>query len=218
MLALRAAGVSHAFGDHRVLADISVQVRRGEWLAIVGPSGSGKSTLLSILGLLLVPDAGTVHVGGRGDVLGLRRRARLAVMRDIGWVFQASNAQPRRQVLDNVAGPLILRGRGHSGARQAAQEILDRLGIGHLADMPARALSGGELQRVSIARAVVAQPTIVIADEPTGQLDASTTDEALSTLRRVSQFGTGVLVATHDLAVADRADRVLPLRDGRLQP
>lgn len=213
--ALSGTGIGHTYTGRYVLRDTSIQVEHGEWVAVVGPSGSGKSTLLSILGLLLSPNTGVVSVGRHRDVLTTRGRRRLEVARDIGWVFQTSNALPRRMVLDNVAGPLLLRGYSHRNAREHAYEVLAELEIRHLAMMQARDLSGGELQRACIARAVVAKPAVVIADEPTGQLDAATTEDVLRTFRRIAHLGAGVLVATHDPAVADRADRTLVLVDGQ---
>lgn len=216
MRALTVEGIGHAYGGHEVLAGVTLEVTAGELTAVVGPSGSGKSTLLSIAGLLLRPDAGTVRVGDRPPAWALPTAARLEALRAVGWVFQSMNALGRRTAGDNVVLPLVARGEARPTARRRARKALEEIGIDHLADQRAAELSGGELQRMCIARALAGRPDVVVADEPTGQLDHASSDRVVDALRRAADLGTAVLLATHDLEAAARADRVLHLRDGRL--
>ena len=201
-----------------VLDGVDLEVGPGEWVAILGPSGSGKSTLLNILGLLDQPDAGVYQLAGR-DVsdIGDTRRAEIR-NRYIGFVFQRFNLLARTSALDNVAAPLLYRGvrRGERIAR--ARAALEQVGLAERAEHDPGELSGGEVQRVAIARALVGDPTVLLADEPTGNLDAASGADILDLFARLHRAGRTVLVITHDPSVAGRAQRRLLLDSGRLVP
>ena len=207
MLQLHA--LSKSFGDAPVFRDVGFTVARGEFVALVGESGVGKSTLLNCIAGLERPDAGRVQLDGQ-DLLALDEagRARLRRAR-LGFVFQAFHVLPHLSVAENVALPLLLLGRPDAARVQA---VLDAVGLGGLgARMPAQ-LSGGQLQRVAIARAVVHAPALILADEPTGNLDPATAERVLSVLvAQVRGSGAACLLATHSRAAAQRADRVLRL-------
>jgi predicted ABC-type transport system involved in lysophospholipase L1 biosynthesis ATPase subunit len=186
-------------------------------VALVGPSGSGKSTLLHLAGGLDVPDAGTVRLDGR-DLSGLSvaERARLR-RRDVGFVFQFFHLLPSLTVAENVELPLLLDGRRGRAARATAEAVLERVGVAHRAAHLPGELSGGEMQRAAIARALVGGPRLVLADEPTGNLDSATGRAVLDLLSSlVREAGTTLVMVTHDEAAAERTGRVVRLLDGRL--
>jgi ABC-type lipoprotein export system ATPase subunit len=200
--------------DVQALEDVDLVVDEGELVALVGKSGSGKSTLLHLAGGLDVPDSGRVCLGDR-DVgsLDIAERARLR-RREIGFVFQFFHLIPTLTVLENVELPLLLDGakRGTRG-----RELLGRVGLADRADHLPGELSGGEMQRAAVARALVARPRLLLADEPTGNLDSSTGEDVLRLLREeVQEEGTALLMVTHDAEAASRADRVHRLVDGRI--
>lgn len=211
-MSLVLSGVGHRYGDRpAVLTDVSLEVEPDETVAIVGPSGSGKTTLLSIIGGLLRPTAGEVTLDG------VRVDREPLPPGSFGWVFQTINLFPRRTALDNVAIGLYAVGHLPATTLAPSQEMLKAVGLAELADPPAMKLSGGEAQRVGVARALVGRPRYVLADEPTGQLDRSTSDVVADALLRARPAGTTVITATHDLQVAERCQRRFVLVDGRLR-
>lgn len=202
--------ITHAYApDTLVLADVDISLDRGESLALVGPSGVGKTTLLWILGGLLRPTSGNVTL--EGVAVGPDHQSNRQRARDFGWVFQSMNVLPRRTALDNVALGAISLGDQRSFANESAARLLNRVGLGSMALKPLYKLSGGETQRVCIARSLVGQPKFVLADEPTGQLDRSTSDLVLDAMWEALNRDVGLVVATHDQQVAARCDRVLRL-------
>ena len=198
----------------RALRGVDIDVARGEFVAITGASGSGKSTLLHILGGLDRPDAGDVSVDGRAlSALSDEELARLR-RRRLGFVLQFFNLLPTLNAAENVAFPLLLDAAPDSLER--AGQMLDHVGLSHRASHRPSQLSGGEQQRVALARALVTQPAVVMADEPTGNLDSTTGAEILSLLRRTADGGQTILLVTHDPSIAGYADRTVRLADGAL--
>jgi predicted ABC-type transport system involved in lysophospholipase L1 biosynthesis ATPase subunit len=200
-----------------VLRGVDVDVHPGEIVAIVGRSGSGKSTLMHLAGGLASPDQGDVRLGGEAlSAMGPRARA-VARRRQIGFVFQAFHLLPGLDVIENVAMPLLLNGESRRRAQDRARPILDAVGLGERAAHLPSELSGGELQRAAIARALVADPSLVLADEPTGNLDSTTAEEIIDLLvGRVRGAGLAMMLVTHDPLIAAHADRLLTMADGLL--
>ncbi len=219
MLELCDVAKAYASGDERIHAadGVSLAVEAGELVALYGPSGSGKTTLLLLAAGILRPDAGTVRFGGR-DVAAMGEREAAAYrMRDVGIVFQSFHLIPGASALDNATVKLLGRGRTRREARRSAQPWLDRVGIGEKAERHPGRLSAGERQRVAIARALANGPRLLLADEPTGNLDSESGRAVLALLAEACHAqGLAALLATHDPAALDYADRALALRDGRL--
>jgi ABC-type lipoprotein export system ATPase subunit len=202
------------------LVDVNLRVERGEWIAIVGPSGSGKSTLLNVLGLLDLASNGTYRLDGI-DVAELSDAELTAVRGErIGFVFQSFHLLSHRTVLENVMLAEIYgtttRRFPRTGRRERAAAALERVGLGHRLEFLPSRLSGGERQRVAIARAIVTQPTLLLADEPTGNLDTTTTESILELFEDLRADDLTIVMITHDGEVAERAGRSVRIRDGRL--
>jgi putative ABC transport system ATP-binding protein len=197
------------------LRGVTLAVEPGDYLAIVGPSGSGKSTLMHLMGGLDRPTSGRLSIGGR-DVAGLSA-GEMARLRNetVGFVFQAFHLLPRTSAVDNVALPLVYRGMGAGARRRRAAEVLDRVGLAHRMKHRPNQLSGGEQQRVAIARALVTEPAVLLADEPTGNLDTATGAAVLGLLEQMNaESGVALVLVTHDREVAGRASREVTMRDG----
>ncbi len=214
------AGVSKVFDGKRqvtALQDLNLRIERGEMVAVIGPSGSGKSTLLNLIGGLDRPTAGEIRIEG-ALLSGLSDDELTRVRRDkIGFIFQFFNLLPTLSCLENAALPLHLRGWPRNKAGERARELLELVQLGHRLEHLPEELSGGERQRVAIARALAVYPPILLADEPTGNLDTQTGKEILNLIRDVHRrLDTTVLIVTHDMSVARECPRVIRLCDGRI--
>ena len=198
------------------LKGVSLTIADGDYVAIIGPSGSGKSTLMHLLGALDRPTSGRLLINGK-DVATLSA-PEMALLRNetIGFVFQAFHLLPRTSALDNVALPLVYRGLGARERRQRAQSTLERVGLGARLNHRPNQLSGGEQQRVAIARALVTEPTVLLADEPTGNLDSATGQAVLELLEQLNAEGVALVMVTHDRDIAARARRQIAMRDGEI--
>ena len=216
-----ADGLGKVYGTDiqtRALADVSFEIAGGEFIAIVGRSGSGKSTLLNLLGLLDTPSEGTLHLRGV-ESNSLDKRGRAALRNELlGFVFQYHHLLPEFSVRENILMPYLISRRPVDDAiTSRVDETLKVLGLDGLGDKSANALSGGQKQRVAIGRALMNRPPIVLADEPTGNLDTENTESVYALFRTINaEWGTTFLIVTHDQDIASMTDRILELRDGRL--
>jgi ABC-type lipoprotein export system ATPase subunit len=219
LLCLEQVSRSFRLGDSeiRALDRVDLGIARGEVVVVTGPSGSGKSTLLHLAGGLDRPDSGTVTFDGT-DLASLKREAAARFRRrHLGFVFQFFNLVPALSAVENVSLPLLLDGVAPAEADRRAAELLDHIGLGDRCHQRAAQLSGGQLQRVSIARALITAPALLLADEPTGNLDSATGQQVMDELRAAtSAAGTAVLLITHDRSLLRDGDRALQLRDGNL--
>ena len=199
-----------------VLHDVSMTVEQGEYIAIMGPSGSGKTTLMNLLGCLDVPTSGKYYLEGQ-DIGSLSDDALADIRnRSIGFVFQNFHLLPKMTALDNVALPLLYRGVPLKERRTRAEAALKLMGLGDRMDFFPNQLSGGQQQRVAIARAIVGNPRLLLADEPTGALDTASGNQIMDIFRRLSQRGITIIMITHEQSIAQCADKIYHILDGRL--
>ncbi len=198
------------------LNDVSLEIQKGEFLAIIGPSGSGKSTLMNMVGCLDRPNKGTYHLDGKD--IGKMDDNSLATIRNrkIGFIFQNFNLLSKLSALENVELPLLYAGVPTCERRERALEGLDKVGLKDRAGHLPTQLSGGQQQRVAIARALVGQPAILLADEPTGALDSKTSKEILILMKELNELGHTIILITHDLEIAKQARRMVSIQDGQL--
>ena len=200
-----------------VLQGIDLEIKKGEYVALMGPSGSGKSTLMNILGCLDTPTSGTYILNGKhvsemqdDELAGIRNK-------EIGFVFQTFNLMPRTTALDNVALPMVYAGYSKSERIERASEVLKQVGLDDRMDHKPNQLSGGQRQRVAVARALVNKPSIILADEPTGNLDSKTSVEIMNLFNEIHANGNTVILVTHEEEIAAYAHRIIRLRDGIIE-
>lgn len=205
-----------AAGPFPVLKDINLAITAGEFVAVMGPSGSGKSTFMNILGCLDVPTAGEYHLAGK-NIAALDKNA-LAHLRNqvIGFVFQGFNLLPRISLEDNVALPLVYAGINRNERRARARAVLQQVGLGDYANTLPSRISGGQQQRVAIARALINSPQLILADEPTGNLDSQTSKDIMTIFRQLNNDGITVVLVTHEADIAVYAKRLVRFVDGRI--
>jgi putative ABC transport system ATP-binding protein len=219
LLSLDAITKVYTMGDVQVhaLRGVTLQIDAGDFVAVMGSSGSGKSTLMNVIGCLDRPTAGHYLLDGR-DV-GRMNKNELAEIRNgtIGFVFQSFNLLSRTSALENVELPLLYAGVAGRRRRERAREALSRVGLGERVNHHPNQMSGGQQQRVAIARALVSQPKIIVADEPTGNLDSETSTEIMALLQELGQSGITILIVTHEHDIAGYASRVLTMKDGRVR-
>ncbi len=219
VIALRNIRRRYVMGDQTInaLAGIDLDIGRNEYLAVIGASGSGKSTLMNILGCLDRPSEGNYLLNGR-DVAQMNDNELAQVRnRDIGFIFQSFNLLPRADALHNVMQPLVYRRLPMAERRRLATRALERVGLATRMDHLPNQLSGGQRQRVAVARALVGEPSILLADEPTGNLDSSTTIEIMALFDELHQAGQTIIIVTHEPEIAEHCHRIIRLRDGLVE-
>jgi putative ABC transport system ATP-binding protein len=217
---IRMENISKVYDTGRIkveaLRGVSLQIDKGEFVAIVGPSGSGKSTLMNLIGCLDTPSSGSYRLRGR-PVSGLNRDELAEVRnRRIGFVFQNFNLMPQISAYENVEMPLLFGGVGRSERKRRVTELLDKVGLGDRMDHKPTEISGGQMQRVAVARALAMEPDILLADEPTGNLDTTSGNDILGLFEELWRQGRTMIVITHDMALARRASRIVEIRDGAM--
>jgi putative ABC transport system ATP-binding protein len=218
MIELKNAGKKYQQGAREVhaLRDVSLSIKKGEFLSIMGPSGSGKSTLLNLIGGLDQPSGGEIFIDGRplhgisDDELTLIRRRR------VGFIFQFFNLLPILTAVENVSLPLLLEGTPFAQIKPKAETLLGRVGLGERTEHRPEQLSGGEMQRVAIARALISSPSVLLADEPTGNLDSHTSEEIFMLLKSLHEQGQTIVMVTHDSRAAAYGSRIITLKDGAI--
>ena len=210
---------SYSMGETIVhaLKNVNLSIHRGEYIAILGPSGSGKSTLMNMLGCLDTPSDGSYHLQGE-DVSRLSRNELAEIRnRKVGFIFQSFNLLDYANALDNVSLPLVFRGTATKERARRAEKLLEKVGLGDRMHHKPKELSGGQRQRVAIARALVTDPDIILADEPTGNLDSQSGAEIINLFEELTSQGKTLIIVTHDINVAKRTRRILHIKDGLLQ-
>ncbi len=215
MVLLELRDITKRVGQELILKRVSLRVETGEFIAIIGPSGSGKSSLLYIMGLLDRPTSGTILyrneiIEWKDAVINRLRNQKL------GFVFQFHYLIPELNVLENVMAPQLKAGRSYGEAKERALELLTRLGLDAKSKRQVFEISGGEMQRVAIARALANNPEILLCDEPTGNLDTKNTQRVMEIFEELNQEGTTIVMVTHDMSLAERAKRVIEMRDGEI--
>lgn len=219
MLALKDVVKTYSMGDEKVhaLSGVSLDIDKNEYVAIMGPSGSGKSTLMNIIGCLDVPTSGSYSLDG--ETVATKTESELAVIRNrmIGFVFQTFNLIPRSNIFHNVELPLIYGGMAKAERRRRAEEAIEKVGLSDRMKHQPNELSGGQRQRVAIARALVFNPSIILADEPTGNLDSKTGEEIMRILDDMHAAGQTIILVTHEDHIAQHAHRTIRLRDGKIE-
>ncbi|WP_368407832.1 ABC transporter ATP-binding protein [Haloarchaeobius salinus] len=199
------------------LDGVDLEIPRGSYVAVMGPSGSGKSTLMNVVGCLDTPTEGTVYLDGQ-EVTAMSDRERTRIRgEEVGFVFQTFNLMPRLTAVENVALPLVFRGVPADERRERATELLERVGLGDRLDHVPNMLSGGQRQRVAIARALVNDPALILADEPTGNLDTETGENIMALFEELHAEGNTVVMVTHERPIAEHAERVVHLLDGHIE-
>ncbi|HRP90177.1 MAG TPA: ABC transporter ATP-binding protein [Edaphocola sp.] len=214
---LTAINLEKSYKDLTVLKNVSLSIRKGEFIAIVGPSGAGKSTLLHLLGILEKPDTGSISISGQ-DLTQMNSNKQAAFRnKHIGFVFQSHHLLPEFTALENVSIPLRIAGIDEKTAEQESEKVLTQLGLADRLQHKPSELSGGEQQRVAIARAIIQKPDIIFADEPTGNLDSQTADEINKIfIQLVEQFQITLIIVTHNEGLAQLAHRILHMKDGAI--
>ena len=216
-MGIRVAGVTKEFGAFKAVDDVSLDIDSGSLVALLGPSGSGKSTLMNMLGCLDTPTAGRYDFNGKNVAHMVDDELAEIRNREIGFVFQTFNLLPRSDALHNVELPLVYAGVGPAERRERAFEALRNVGLGDRVHHRPNELSGGQRQRVAIARALVNRPSILLADEPTGNLDSRTGEEIMALFEQLYDQGNTIIVVTHEEDIARHARRIVRLRDGLIE-